>query len=107
MIEWFTTVIRRFTVAIRRVTAVVYPKIPRTTPRAQPWRHYWPPIPGTDLYKWYREKHSWVLTWRFDPNNPFDRPWLENGTKDTQGTTPEAASSTSSFAFAGRNTFQL
>lgn len=101
VIEWFKVVIGKFTVVIQRLTAVVYPIGSRRTARAQPWRRYWPPVPGTDLYQWYRENHAWLLTWRFDPDNPFDRPWLESGTREIQGTTPEIISSTNSVVFAG------
>lgn len=41
----------------------------------QPWRRFWPPVPGSDTYKKLETEHPDVLTWRFDNSRPFDRPW--------------------------------
>ena len=41
----------------------------------RPWRAYWPPRSEDDLRTWLRCEYSEVLTWRFNSNNPFDRPW--------------------------------
>src|SRR6266498_3120692 len=41
----------------------------------RPWRSYWPPRSGSDLYEWLITECPQVLSWRFDPDQPFDRPW--------------------------------
>ncbi|KAF2177442.1 hypothetical protein K469DRAFT_807586 [Zopfia rhizophila CBS 207.26] len=41
----------------------------------RPWKDYWPPKEGDDLWKWLSSECPEALTWRFDPTNPFNRPW--------------------------------
>lgn len=41
----------------------------------RPWMSYWPPEAGSELHAMLQENVPEVLIWRFDPNNPFDRPW--------------------------------
>ncbi|KAJ4307678.1 hypothetical protein N0V84_012562 [Fusarium piperis] len=41
----------------------------------RPWQSYWPPEEGSELHHLLQEKVPEVLTWRFDPKKPFDRPW--------------------------------
>jgi hypothetical protein len=41
----------------------------------RPWTCYWPPQPGDDLYRWLQAEFPAVLSWRWDPDFPFDRPW--------------------------------
>ena len=43
--------------------------------RRQPWRAYWPPKSNKMKLAWSRSEFPTVLTWRFDRNQPFDRPW--------------------------------
>ncbi|KAK3990432.1 hypothetical protein QBC44DRAFT_239156 [Cladorrhinum sp. PSN332] len=42
---------------------------------ARPWKSYWPPEVGSEVYELLRQHVPEVLTFRFDPNEPFDRPW--------------------------------
>ncbi len=46
-----------------------------TTILSQPWRKYWPPKSSGDLDLWLHSESPEVLSWRFDPSSPFDRPW--------------------------------
>lgn len=41
----------------------------------QPWRTYWPPKTDAVYDLWFRSEHPEVLSWRFSPTQPFDRPW--------------------------------
>lgn len=41
----------------------------------RPWQSYWPPEEGSELHDLLKQKVPEVLTWRFDPKKPFDRPW--------------------------------
>ncbi|KAF2679859.1 hypothetical protein K458DRAFT_313252 [Lentithecium fluviatile CBS 122367] len=41
----------------------------------RPWSVYWPPLPGSTLHDWLRVECPVALSWRFDPLQPFDRPW--------------------------------
>lgn len=41
----------------------------------RPWALYWPPSPGDALYSWLQVEHPDALSWRWDPSQPFDRPW--------------------------------
>lgn len=48
---------------------------PCSQPLRQPWRDFWPPKSGTELHLWLQSEYPEVLSWRFDPTRPFDRPW--------------------------------
>ncbi|KAK2772712.1 hypothetical protein FQN53_004459 [Emmonsiellopsis sp. PD_33] len=41
----------------------------------QPWRAYWPPAPGSLLYRKFQEESPEILAWRFDSARPFETPW--------------------------------
>ncbi|MCJ1310480.1 hypothetical protein MMC25_004144 [Agyrium rufum] len=41
----------------------------------RPWKKYWPPTKEDDLQRWRKTDTPEFLQWRFDPTNPFDRPW--------------------------------
>jgi hypothetical protein len=41
----------------------------------QPWREHWPPAPGSHLHHQLKSEFPDVISWRFDPAKPFDRPW--------------------------------
>ena len=41
----------------------------------RPWQAYWPPKSKGDLHAWLCSEYPQVLSWRFDPDRPFDRPW--------------------------------
>lgn len=41
----------------------------------RPWRAHWPPRSANDRSVWLRCEFPQVLSWRFDPDKPFDRPW--------------------------------
>ncbi len=36
---------------------------------------YWPPQPGSEVHLLLQQTAPEALTWRFNPNKPFDRPW--------------------------------
>ncbi|KAF2110836.1 hypothetical protein BDV96DRAFT_650453 [Lophiotrema nucula] len=46
----------------------------KVTPK-RPWSLFWPPVPGDALHNWLKAECPGVLSWRFDPSQPFDRPW--------------------------------
>lgn len=41
----------------------------------RPWMSYWPPEADSELHALLQKSVPEVLTWRFDPKNPFNRPW--------------------------------
>lgn len=41
----------------------------------RPWKAYWPPEAGSELHAMLEQNVPEVLTWRFNPKDPFDRPW--------------------------------
>lgn len=41
----------------------------------RPWKAYWPPEEGGELHKLLQETVPEALSWRFNPKDPFDRPW--------------------------------
>lgn len=41
----------------------------------RPWTAFWPPRVGEPLYNWLSSECPEALTWRFNPERPFDRPW--------------------------------
>ncbi|KAF5854077.1 hypothetical protein GGP41_006846 [Bipolaris sorokiniana] len=41
----------------------------------RPWMDYWPPSPGDALHDWLKTECPAVLSWRWNPDQPFDRPW--------------------------------
>ncbi|KAK0620666.1 hypothetical protein B0T14DRAFT_235706 [Immersiella caudata] len=45
--------------------------------KTQPWRLFWPPTPGSDVYTRLLNEHPDVLLWEFDATRPFDRPWRQ------------------------------
>jgi len=46
-----------------------------TTTVRQPWRCYWPPKDEKTMAHWLQSEFPEVLSWSFDRNRPFDRPW--------------------------------
>jgi len=56
----------------------------------QPWRVYWPPVCHRTRGLWHRSEFPEVLSWRFDPDKPFDRPW-RTWTKFTDRSEEQAA----------------
>jgi len=44
-------------------------------PTRQPWKAFWPPNGAGDPEIWRSSEFPEVLSWRFDVNRPFDRPW--------------------------------
>ena len=45
--------------------------------KTQPWRLFWPPTPGSDVYTRLLNEYPEVLFWQFDVSRPFDRPWRQ------------------------------
>ncbi|KAK4446913.1 hypothetical protein QBC34DRAFT_144192 [Podospora aff. communis PSN243] len=45
--------------------------------KTQPWRLFWPPTTGSDVYARLLNEHPEVLLWQFDVTRPFDRPWRQ------------------------------
>ncbi len=43
--------------------------------RRRPWQAHWPPKSKSDLHAWLSSEFPQVLSWHFDPDRPFDRPW--------------------------------
>lgn len=41
----------------------------------RPWTKFWPPTPGGELFEWLKQECPDALTWRFDPSDPYCRPW--------------------------------
>lgn len=41
----------------------------------QPWRAFWPLRPGSRLYEELRSQHPQVLSWQFDREDLYNRPW--------------------------------
>jgi hypothetical protein len=41
----------------------------------RPWQSFWPPEAGSELHLMLQRSVPEVLTWRFDPKKPLDRPW--------------------------------
>ncbi|KAF2092917.1 hypothetical protein NA57DRAFT_49296 [Rhizodiscina lignyota] len=41
----------------------------------QPWRAFWPPSGAADPGIWRNSEFPEVSIWKFDPRQPFDRPW--------------------------------
>ena len=44
-------------------------------PICQPWKAFWPPNGAGDPELWSNSEFPEVVSWRFDANRPFDRPW--------------------------------
>lgn len=44
-------------------------------PIRQPWKAFWPPKGADDSEIWRSSEFPEVVSWRFDANRPFDRPW--------------------------------
>lgn len=44
-------------------------------PIRQPWKAFWPPKGAGDPEIWRGSEFPEVVSWRFDANRPFDRPW--------------------------------
>jgi hypothetical protein len=44
-------------------------------PICQPWKAFWPPKGAGDPGVWRSSEFPEVVSWRFDANRPFDRPW--------------------------------
>ncbi len=43
----------------------------------RPWKAFWPPRSEETFSIWLRSEFPEVLSWRFDPDLPFDQPWRE------------------------------
>lgn len=43
--------------------------------RLRPWRAFWPPVNREDPSQWSNSEFPSVCSWRFDPSQPFERPW--------------------------------
>lgn len=43
----------------------------------RPWMDYWPPSPGDALHNWLKAECPAALSWRWNPDRPFDRPWQQ------------------------------
>jgi hypothetical protein len=41
----------------------------------RPWKAFWPPQSEAHLDVWRCSEFPEVLSWRFDPEQPFDQPW--------------------------------
>jgi hypothetical protein len=41
----------------------------------RPWKALWPPRSEDIFNIWLRCEFPEVLSWRFDPDQPFDQPW--------------------------------
>jgi hypothetical protein len=41
----------------------------------RPWKAFWPPRSGDYINVWLRSEFPEVLSWQFDPEQPFDQPW--------------------------------
>lgn len=41
----------------------------------QPWREFWPPNPGSPIYRLWEVEHPDVLSWTFSVDRIFDHPW--------------------------------
>jgi len=41
----------------------------------RPWKAFWPPRSEDNVNIWLRCKSPEVISWRFDPDRPFDQPW--------------------------------
>jgi hypothetical protein len=56
----------------------------------QPWRSYWPPKCEKIIEMWLHSEYPEVMSWRFDPHRPFDRPW-RNWTRSARASEERAA----------------
>ena len=43
----------------------------------RPWKAFWPPRSEENFNIWLRSEFPEVLSWRFDPDQPFDQPWRD------------------------------
>ena len=41
----------------------------------RPWKLHWPPKKDSELWNWLSSEAPDALTWRFNPAEPFNRPW--------------------------------
>lgn len=48
---------------------------PEAEAMVRPWMSYWPPESGSELHALLQQDVPEVLSWRFNPKKPFDRPW--------------------------------
>lgn len=55
----------------------------------RPWKFYWPPISKELIELWVRSEHSSVLSWHFNPEDPFDRPWRGWARSETRKKEPK------------------
>ena len=46
-----------------------------TADSSQPWREFWPPYPGSLIYRQWEAEHPEVLSWSFSIDRLFDHPW--------------------------------
>lgn len=50
-------------------------KIVPTVTKKRPWMAHWPPRSGHNTSVWATSDSPSVLSWRYSPQQPFDRPW--------------------------------
>jgi hypothetical protein len=43
----------------------------------RPWKAFWPPRSEENFNIWLRSEFPEVLSWHFDPDQPFDQPWRD------------------------------
>jgi hypothetical protein len=43
----------------------------------RPWKAFWPPRSEDQFDIWLRSEFPEVLSWHFDPDQPFDQPWRD------------------------------
>ena len=43
----------------------------------RPWKAFWPPRSEESFNIWLRSEFPEVLSWSFDPDQPFDQPWRD------------------------------
>lgn len=41
----------------------------------RPWKAFWPPRSKGNFDSWLASEYPEVLSWRFNPDKPFDQPW--------------------------------
>jgi len=41
----------------------------------RPWKNFWPPSAETHMQRWRKTDSPEFLDWRFDHEDPFNRPW--------------------------------
>ena len=56
----------------------------------QPWKAHWPPPPTSEYYFWLQRNFPEVLSWKFNPKSPFEKPWRSwlHTSRTTRGLVP-------------------